>query len=169
MTLCTDWTNKAEMTNKENKLPNSKSCFVCGLYNEDGLKMTFYSIDENTIEAFMTVPEKFAGYPGIAHGGIVASMLDEMITHVFLTEDSGRMMFTGKLSIRYRKNTPTEQPLRLVSTKTKDRGRVGEALAKLYGPDGDLLAEAEGMAIAVPEEQLDYERLEDLGWKVYPD
>lgn len=157
------------MTNKENKLPNSKSCFVCGLYNEDGLKMTFYSIDENTIEAYMTVPEKFAGYPGIAHGGIVASMLDEMITRVFMTEDSKRMMFTGKLTIRYRHNTPTGKRLRLVGIKVKDRGRIGEARAELYGPEGDLLVEAEGMAVAVPEEQLDTERLEDLGWKVYPD
>jgi hypothetical protein len=68
-----------------------------------------------------------------------------------------------------RKHTPIEQPLRLVGTITRDRGRVGEASAKLFGPDGDLLAEAEGMAVAVTAAEFDLNDLDQLGWKVYPD
>jgi acyl-coenzyme A thioesterase PaaI-like protein len=105
----------------------------------------------------------------MVHGGIVASMLDEMITRVFMAADPNRFMFTGKLTTKLRKHTPIEQPLRLVGTITRDRGRVGEAHAELYGPHGDLLAEAEGMAVAVTAAEFDLNNLDELGWKVYPD
>jgi acyl-coenzyme A thioesterase PaaI-like protein len=151
------------------KLPNSAMCFVCGLENETGLQMTFYAIDENNIEAHFTIPARFQSYPGMAHGGIVASMLDEMITRVFMAKDPNRFMFTGRLTTRLRKHTPIEQPLRLTGTIVKDRGRVGEAAAALYGPDGELLAEADGLAVAVTPDEFDINSLDELGWKVYPD
>ena len=78
-------------------------------------------------------------------------------------------MYTAKLTTRYRKPVPTETPLRLEGEVVKDRGRIGEARAKVFGPDGDLLAEAEAMLVNIPEDVHDKDNLDALGWKVYPD
>ncbi|HEC25979.1 MAG TPA: PaaI family thioesterase, partial [Gammaproteobacteria bacterium] len=60
------------------KQPNSRTCFMCGRENDSGLKMSWYNIPEKEQnQGKVTIPEHFNGYPGIAHGGIVAAILDE--------------------------------------------------------------------------------------------
>jgi len=150
------------------KLPNSRHCFVCGLENPIGLKLAFYQ-DGDRVVCEHTVPEDYNGYPGVVHGGIVASMLDEMLLRPFLLDDPNRFMYTARLTTRYRKPVPTQQPLKLVGWAVKDRGRVAESKAELYGPDGVLLAEAEGLLVSLPEEAHPKGDLKQFGWKVYPD
>jgi len=151
------------------KLPNSKDCFVCGLENVHGLQLAFYREGEDSIVVNYTVPERFQGYPGVVHGGIVTTMLDEILGRVFMFDDPNRFMFTAKLTTRYRHPVPIGEPLKMVGSVVKDRGRIAEAKAELFGPDGDLLAEAEGLLVALPEDTLDMEAADALGWKVYPD
>lgn len=150
------------------KQPNSRHCFVCGVENHYGLKLAFYTQGEEVI-CDHVVPEHYNGYPGVVHGGVVASMLDEMLGRVFMIGDHDRFMYTAKMTTRYRKPVPTEQPLRLVARAVKDRGRVAESKAELYGPQGELLAEAEALLVSLPPEVLEGTELEQLGWRVYPD
>lgn len=151
------------------KQPNSAECFVCGLKNPFGLKLSFYDNGPGKVICNHTVPEQFNGYPGVVHGGIVASMLDETLARSFMSGDPNRFMYTAKLTTRYRKPVPTEKPLRLEGEVVKDRGRIGEAHAWLYGPDGELLAEAEAMLVDIPEDVFQEDNMDELGWKVYPD
>jgi hypothetical protein len=44
---------------------------------------------------------------------------------------------------------------------------MASSIGKIYGPDGDLLAEAKALLVNLPEEAIDEESLEDLGWKIY--
>ena len=151
------------------KLPNSKDCFVCGLENVHGLQLAFYKEGGDSIVVNYTVPERFQGYPGVVHGGIVTTMLDEILGRVFMFDDPNRFMFTAKLTTRYRHPVPIGEPLKMVGSVIKDRGRIAEAKAELFGPDGSLLAEAEGLLVTLPEDTLDTEAVDALGWKVYPD
>ncbi|MDH5507214.1 MAG: PaaI family thioesterase [Anaerolineae bacterium] len=151
------------------KLPNSLHCFVCGLENGDGLKLEFYKDGPDSVAAEYTVPAKFQGYPGVVHGGIVATMLDEIAGRVFMIDDPNRFMYTARLTTRYRTPVPTEKPLRLVGRIVKDRARLAESRAELYGPDGDLLADAEALLVSLPDGVLDEAEMELLGWRVYPD
>ena len=152
-----------------NKLPNSMHCFVCGLENEQGLKLTFYSDGPDKVVSEYTVPEHFQGYPGVVHGGIVSTMLDEVLGRVFMNGDHDRFMYTARMTTRYRHPVPVGQPLKMVGRVVKDRKRVAEAKAELFGPDGDLLAEADALLVSLPQEVMDSEDLDALGWKVYPD
>jgi acyl-coenzyme A thioesterase PaaI-like protein len=151
------------------KLPNSKHCFVCGVENKYGLKLKFFQEKTGSVVVIHTVPDQYQGYPGVVHGGIIASMLDEVLGRVFMSDDHNRFMYTAKMTVRYRKPVPTGKPLKIVGTALKDRGRMAESKAELFGPDGELLAEAEGLLVALPDEVLDTTNLEELGWKVYPD
>ncbi|MGD8456414.1 MAG: PaaI family thioesterase [Anaerolineales bacterium] len=156
-------------TPSHKKLPNSYYCFACGLENDFGLKLAFYQEGNDTIVVDYVVPDHYQGYPGVVHGGIVTTMLDEVLGRVIMIDDPNRLMFTAKLTTRYRKPVPTETPLKLIGKVVKDRGRIAEAKAELLGPDGTLLAEAEGLMVSLSQDVLDNLDKEALGWQVYPD
>ncbi len=155
--------------------PNSLHCFVCGLANPYGLKACFYQTAENEVTAWYTIPKQYEGYPGIAHGGIVASLLDEAVGRSVMgtDPDSARLLFTARLTVKYRQHVPVEVPLRFVGRAVKDRGRVVTAWGGVFLAEEDPataqpLAEAESMLLAVPEEELAQMDADALGWKVYP-
>lgn len=151
------------------KLPNSLDCFVCGLDNDHGLKLKFYQQQDGTVVVHHTVPDHYQGYPGVVHGGILASMLDEVLGRVFMQGDMTRFMYTARMTVRYRKPVPTGVEIKIVGRAVRDRGRAAESKAELYGPDGQLLAEAEALLVELPHEINNAEELAALGWKVYPD
>jgi uncharacterized protein (TIGR00369 family) len=154
-----------------NRQPNSRHCFVCGVENPYGLHLNFQQTASDEVTVEYTVPEHFQGYPGVVHGGIVAAMLDEVAGRAHMGDDPQhpRFMFTAKMELRYRKNVPIGQPLRMVGKALTSRGRTATASGKIFGPDGTLLAEAELLLVDVPGAALDPDILETLGWKVYPD
>ena len=154
----------------KNRQPNSRNCFVCGVANPLGLHLNFYETALGQVEAWITLPEEYQGYPGIVHGGIVAAMLDETAGRAHMgPADEPRFMFTAKLDVRYRKNVPTNQPLRIIGQAGPRRRRSAAANSAIYDQDGVLLAEAEAVLVDVPESMIEQVDLEALGWKVYPE
>lgn len=150
--------------------PNSRHCFVCGVANPIGLHLKFYINGSGEVLAEYTVPENYQGYPGVVHGGIVAAMLDEVTGRVHMGDrDSPRFMYTARLDLRYRKNVPVGQPLRLVGRAGKSKSRTATASGTIYGPDGEILAEAEALLVDVPSDLVDGLDLSALGWQVYPE
>lgn len=153
-----------------NRQPNSLHCFVCGVANPFGLHLKFYETAPGEVTAQVTLPDEFQGYPGVAHGGVVAAMLDEAAgrSHMGPVDDP-RFMFTAKLEISYRRNVPVGSPIRLVGKALESRGRKSTACAALYDQDDNLLAEAQALMIKVPDQMLNNVDMEALGWKVYPE
>jgi acyl-coenzyme A thioesterase PaaI-like protein len=151
--------------------PNSKMCFICGLENPVGLKLRIYATGPGEVEATYTAPEHFQGYPGVLHGGIVATILDEVSGRAHMgPPDQPRFMFTARLEVKYRKNVPTGRPLRIVGRAVADRGRSAEGWAGIYDAEtGDLLAEGNTLLVNIPPDKLDVTNLEEMGWKVYPE
>lgn len=161
-------TNEASRT-KGTKQPNSRNCFACGVENSHGLGMRFYETEDGELYAEHIVPAYFEGFPGVVHGGIVASMLDEMVSRAAMMGEPNRFRMTAKLEVRYRKPVPTEQLLSLRARLLRRRGRVSFAEAEIRLQDGTLLAEAEGTLVEIELAAVDPDQLEELGWKVYPD
>ncbi len=149
--------------------PNSRSCFVCGLDNPTALGLRFYQTGEGEVTAETVVPNRFQGYPGIVHGGVVAAMLDEIAGRAAMGDQLDRFMFTAKITVSYRKPVPLGQPLRLTGRLVRRRGRLALVTGELRLADGTLAADAEATLADVPEPRADPAVLEALGWKVYPD
>ncbi len=81
-----------------------------------------------------------------------------------------RFMFTAKLEVKYRQNVPIGKPLRIVGKAGKSKSRMAEAWSGIYdAATNELLAEANVLLMNVPEQQFDKSKLNDLGWKVYPE
>ncbi|HEV7731106.1 MAG TPA: PaaI family thioesterase [Candidatus Binatia bacterium] len=93
--------------------PQDGGCFGCSPSNPDGLQMRFRRRGER-VHARHTLGNQFHGAPHTAHGGIVATMLDEVscAAVVFVAD---RFVVTGELTVRYERPCPTEMPLELVA------------------------------------------------------
>ena len=151
--------------------PNSRMCFVCGLENPVGLKLRIYRTAPGEVETKFTAPQHFQGYPGVLHGGIAASILDEISGRAQMGDDlmAPRFMFTARMQVKYRRNVPVGVPLRIVGRAGKSKARTAEAWAGIYNAEtGELLAEAQTVLVDVPTESLGMAQLETLGWQVYP-
>ena len=139
--------------------------------NPVGLKMRFYQIEPGVIETTYTAPAHYQGYPGMLHGGIIASILDETSGRALTGKRSEpRFMFTAKLEVNYRRTAhgETAEDRRQGG---QDRGRSAEGWAGIYNAEtGDLLAEGDAILVNVPEEKLaEISDAEELGWRVYPE
>lgn len=151
------------------KQASSLHCFVCGVENAVGLKMKFFTKEPGIVEANYTVSEQYQGYPGIVHGGVIASMLDEVMGRVFMQDEPPRFMVTAELKIRYRKPVPINTPLLLRGKGIKDNGRIATAVGEIIGPDGSTLVQGEITVANIPQAMVTSVDYEALGWKVYPD
>jgi len=84
-------------------------CFACGP-GSGGLGLVFDRDGPDAVWAEWFCDEKYQGYPGIVHGGIIATILDSAMTNCLLTK--GISAVTAKMQVDY------AQPLRIGSMIT---------------------------------------------------
>jgi len=145
---------------------NSRMCFVCGMENPIGLRLVFEE-DEERVWAKFTPQEEHQGFPGILHGGLTGTLLDEVMGRCLMVGGEERWMLSAKLEVRYREPIPIGEPLTVMGEVVQDRGRVVETRGKIRLSDGSLAAEARGVYMQVSQEMR--ERMErELGdWQVW--
>jgi len=154
------------------KQPNSRMCFICGLENPIGLHLHLYETEPGVVESTYLAPDHFQGYPGVLHGGIVAAIIDEVSGRAHMGSDPSnpRFMFTAKLEVKYRQNVPIGKTLKIIGRAGKSKSKSADAWAGIYDSEtNELLAEGNALLINVSQEQFDTSRLNELGWKVYPE
>jgi acyl-coenzyme A thioesterase PaaI-like protein len=78
-------------------------CFACGEKNPIGLKLEFRFEGDEYVTTFQVRPE-YQGWAGIAHGGLVATVLDEVMARLLWEKQINAI--TGKLEVRYHKPVP---------------------------------------------------------------
>jgi len=114
-------------------------CFVCGDQNVNGLKARFF-YDGDQAVASIVAESGFEGYRGILHGGIIYSMLDEVMIKALLAD--GIYAVTAEMTIRYHSPVSTGQELRFVGSVVSRRRRMYQTKGKASGPDGTIFASA---------------------------
>lgn len=100
---------------------DSNRCFVCGPGNDIGLKVTF-RLEADTCVAEFTPDERHVGYEGVTHGGILFSLLDDVMANWLWLK--GIPCFTARADIRYREQLPIGAEIRLESRRVKEKGRL---------------------------------------------
>lgn len=136
-------------------LPHSSGCFICGEENTFGVDARFY-VEDNHVKADLCIPARFCGFKGVVHGGIVSALLDECMgwsASVFGTMDT--LCFTRNLNVKFRKNTPSETPLTLITSYSGKNRMFYEAEGCIKDSEGTVYAEGSGQFIAVPAEKMD--------------
>ncbi len=130
-------------------IPNHYAgCFACGAEHPGGLHLTAVAGEGVSLVARARITGSHQGAPGLAHGGIVAAVMDESLG--FLLGMLGTAAVTGKLEVTYRKPVPIDTDVTAHAVCRGVAGRKIYTAATLY--DGDtVLAEAAGLFIAVGE------------------
>ena len=151
--------------------PNSRMCFICGLQNPIGLKMALYNdLDLRQVVSTVTIPDHFQGYPGVVHGGIVATLLDEVASRAVLIDGRDEdLMVTVKIEVKYRQPTPTQTPLTVIGRLLQPGRTRARAQGEIRLPDGAVTAEAELLLARPPADFRERWVAELPFWKVYAD
>jgi uncharacterized protein (TIGR00369 family) len=123
-------------------------CFGCGDRNTEGLQIEFEVDGRRAIGRF-TPRESHQGFPGVAHGGIAASALDEAMGWAMYA--AGAWAMTVRMEVRYRRPLPLGEEVIITGEVTRDRGRRLEAEARIATPAGETIAEATGLFLRMPE------------------
>ena len=114
-------------------------CFACGLKNPFGLKMEFYWEGEDYLCRF-TPRKEHQGYDEIMHGGLVSTLLDEVMGRSLYIQKIEAV--TARLEVRYRQPTPIGQELVIRGQMIEKRGKIWRLAANIMLPDGTVTAEA---------------------------
>ena len=116
------------------------------------------TVRTSEIRWLLTLGRKLDGYPNLCHGGITATLLDEIMgTLLVLNEKlenvAVRSQFvTAYLNIQYAKPVPTSDAAVMVTTRIKKtKGRKHFFEATLEDGEGNVLARAEGLHVQIRE------------------
>ena len=137
-----------------NKQPNSDMCFVCGRNNPVGLYLQFYDNGQDEVSCEFIVPDRYQSYPGIVHGDILASMLNEVVGRVAIIGDHHHSMVAVKLQVLFRHPVPVETMLKIHGRIVCMSRRLGKAQGEIILPDGTIACEAAMTMADIPAEVL---------------
>ena len=140
----------------EIKKPEGHFCFACGTANPIGLNLEFY-LNGDSVCADMTLGEYHVGWSNIAHGGIISTLLDEVMSWTILYFK--RFFFvTRKMEVKYIRPVLVGIPL-TVSGQIVEResdSKDIQAKAEIRDDKGKLLARGTGVYVAVKDEKLSF-------------
>lgn len=122
------------------------NCFVCGHENPVGLKLDFACDDAEAFTWFDS-PASFEGYEGVIHGGIIATLLDEVMAKIILSKNL--VAVTADLNIRYRKPLPVGHKVKANGSITLQKSRTIHTQASLTDENGTVYAEGSAVYIVV--------------------
>lgn len=142
---------------------------MCGTENHSGLGLSFYDDANDTVESVFKIRDEFQGYPGISHGGILATILDEVIGRVAMIGDHHRFMMAVNMKVQFRNPVPVDTTVRAQGKLIKLKGRICKAHGQIFLPDGRVGCEAELTLADMPSEMANESTLSQLGWRLIPD
>jgi uncharacterized protein (TIGR00369 family) len=134
------------------KIPRNH-CFGCGPDNPDGMRLVF-DLDpaHRSFIARFKLARRYVGPPGHAHGGIIATILDEAmgkankLRHV--------IALTREMKVEYLRPVPLGQTLVAEGRNRLVRGRIHYNVAEIRNEAGQVLARSTGKFIAIDPEKM---------------
>jgi uncharacterized protein (TIGR00369 family) len=123
-------------------------CFACGKNNPDGMRLKFtYDEERDCFVCRFRLGKRYTGPPGHAHGGIIATLLDEAMGKVNKLRHV--VALTSQITVNYLKPVPLNKPLRVESREVRVLGRRHINMAEILNQNGDILARGQGIFIAI--------------------
>jgi uncharacterized protein (TIGR00369 family) len=122
-------------------------CFVCGRQNPIGLKLEFRLLEGQRLQTKFTPQKVHQGYAEIVHGGILATVLDEVMVN--LPYELGQKAVTARMRVTFKKPAKVGQELVFTACVVKETRRTIDAQARAETTDGTLVAEAHGTLMKV--------------------
>ncbi len=100
------------------------------------------------MQSEFTPPARYQGYGGVVHGGILATLMDEIMAHSLWQR--GIPVVTAKLSLRYREPVPVGEPLHIYGRTIEERQKLATTEGWLTTAAGVKLVEATATFFKLP-------------------
>lgn len=132
--------------------PNPENrCFGCGGANNDGMKLTFVQDNEKRrIIGRFVLGERYQGGGGMAHGGIIATLLDEAMGKVCRFREVRAV--TAELSIQYLKPVNVRDEIIVEGwEEAEQKGRNLFHVGEIRNATGEVLARGQARFVILSE------------------
>jgi uncharacterized protein (TIGR00369 family) len=127
------------------------NCFACGTLNVNGIGLVHH-VEPGRSWTELTLDRRFEGWEGIVHGGIVSTILDEVMAWSLVGADNWGV--TARLSVDFKRPVRVGRPIRAEGWVTKERRRLVSTAGSIVDPaDGTVLATAEAAYLAATDER----------------
>lgn len=126
------------------------NCFACGRDNPIGMRLRI-EIGEGVARTAWVAGDDFVGWSDKLHGGVIATLLDEVMAWAPSSYDSWAV--TAELSVRYRSPAAPGEELTAAGRVDGRRRRIYEVVGEVRGADGRIVAEGRGKYLGASPEQ----------------
>jgi acyl-coenzyme A thioesterase PaaI-like protein len=135
----------------EIRKPEGHRCFACGTDNPIGLNLQFYRLGD-AVCTDITLGKYHEGWQDIAHGGIISTLLDEVMSWAVMYKKK-TFLVTRKMDIKYVRNVSIGIPLTVAGQLVDDSAPPKiRAKAEIRDDEGSLLVRGNGEFVSLPEE-----------------
>ena len=137
------------MTDTITLAPNpGNKCFGCGGANDAGMKLTFEQDNaKRKIVGRFILGEAYQGGGGMAHGGIIATLLDEAMGKVCRFREVRAV--TAELTVQYLKPVEVDQEIIVEGFETDQKGRNLFLAGEIRNNAGEVLARGSGRFVVI--------------------
>jgi acyl-coenzyme A thioesterase PaaI-like protein len=124
----------------------SSHCYVCGPENPVGLHVTFVRDGDSGCRADYVARPEHAGWPGILHGGLLFTLMDEALAYSL--RFAGLYGVTGRAEARFREPVTVGTPLVITARFETPPRRIVRARSEIRrAADGVLVSELDGAMV----------------------
>ena len=127
------------------------NCFACGTLNTHGMQLEIH-IEEGRSWTELQLERRFEGWEGIAHGGILCTILDEVMAWSLVGADNWGV--TARLAVDFKRPVPVGRTIRAEGWVTELRRRLVTTAGSIVDvADGTLLASADALYVAATQDR----------------
>lgn len=123
------------------KLRDYPNCFICGKDNPIGLKIEFEMTNGKATGEY-TPSRNFEGYKDVLHGGIISSLLDEVMVYAVFSQ--GLLAVTTQMEVKFRRAAKIGEKLQIEGNIVTDRGKLILAEGQILNQEGGIVATGKG-------------------------
>jgi uncharacterized protein (TIGR00369 family) len=132
----------------EGTLPWTKTCFVCGVDNPNGLKARS-RVEGDRIVLTHVTRRSDLGYRHLVHGGISMTLLDEVMTWAAILTFR-QACVAAELTVRLKQPVTVGQSIRVEGWVTSGKSRITLTEGRVLDDRQTVLATATGKYIPMP-------------------
>jgi len=136
------------------KQKNSKTCFICGMYNPAGVRAHFYNMEDGSVMTKFRFRQDHQSYPRRVHGGIISAMLDELACRAYWAKDDSVLAVTMSMEVKFRKPVPYDEDLIGKGVVYSDSRKFFKSKVEIRDKAGTLLANGDVVYIKLPADKI---------------
>ncbi|MFL5646334.1 MAG: PaaI family thioesterase [Chloroflexota bacterium] len=127
------------------------NCFACGTLNAGGLGLDLH-VEPGRSWVDLSLESRFEGWEGVIHGGILCTILDEVMAWALVGEDNWGV--TARMAVDFRRPVTVGTPIHAEGWITRSRRRLADTAGQIVdATTGAQLATATGVYLAANDDR----------------